>query len=195
MTTQRTHARTRNEWAALEKDKVQLKDMIDSAFLEEHGGAHYPEEVRTLIHRVNPETLSSWPFYVVPKTPKWYSEKGHIIYIGDSAHAIPPNGGQGAAMAFEDAATLALTLSRIIRPEPIPNVHTGAPVLGHLELLSRWNMHRSDRVKQVSDFTSRNGELMKSSPLYIQQAAKEWVRQRVHLVHHRIVDPSFWIET
>ncbi|MCJ1306330.1 hypothetical protein MMC08_009150 [Hypocenomyce scalaris] len=29
----------------------------------------------------------------------------------DAAHAIPPTGGQGAAMAFEDAETLAYTIS------------------------------------------------------------------------------------
>jgi len=77
-------------------------------------------------------------------------------------------------MAFEDAATLALTLSRVYRPNPMADVHNGSPVQGYVELLQRWHLHRKDRVRRVHDFTTRNGELMKSSPMWAAQAAKEW---------------------
>ena len=174
-TTQKTQARSREEWGELEKDKAQLKSLMESAFLVEKGGADYPQEVRMLVERAKPETLSVWPFYVVPETPRWFSEKGRVIFLGDSAHAIPPTGGQGAAQAFEDAVTLGLTLKRIYEPNPMPDVHTGATQSSAIEMLTRWCNHRKERVKKVHDFTSRNGELMKSSPMWVQQAAKEWV--------------------
>ncbi len=40
--------------------------------------------------------------------PSW--GKGRIVLIGDAAHAMTPNLGQGAAMAIEDAAALAFSL-------------------------------------------------------------------------------------
>ena len=174
MTTQAIGERTREGWAELEHNKDELKDIMEKAFLAEKGGSEYSPDVRTLVQRARSETLSSWPFYVVPDKPTWYSEKGRVIFIGDSAHAIPPTGGQGAAMAFEDAATLALTLSKICYPSPMPDVHTGAPVLGRMELLERWGKHRKERVRLVTDFTSRNGELMKSNSSVVNQMMKEW---------------------
>ena len=147
---------------------------MEKCFLKEKGGADYPETIRTLVQRAGPETMSSWPFYVVSNPPTWYLEKGRVIFIGDAAHAMPPTGAQGAAMAFEDAATLALTLSRVYHPNPMSDIHSGAQVQDRHDLLRKWCMHRKDRTKHVLDFTTRNGELMKSSPLYVQQAAKEW---------------------
>jgi 2-polyprenyl-6-methoxyphenol hydroxylase-like FAD-dependent oxidoreductase len=70
-------------------------------------------------------------------------------------------------MAFEDAETLAYTLSRIIIPGP----HSGTP----LEILKKWEHHRTKRIAKVMDFTSKNGALRKSSPHIYEQSAKEWL--------------------
>jgi len=86
MTTQRMGARSRKEWEALEHDKSQLKQIMERAFIKEKGGSDYPAQTRLLVERARPETLSSWPFYVVPTTPAWYSDKGRIVFIGDAAH-------------------------------------------------------------------------------------------------------------
>jgi hypothetical protein len=77
-------------------------------------------------------------------------------------------------MAFEDAATLAITLGHIYRPNPMPDVHTRTPVPTGMELLNRWCFHRQERVQAVHDFTSRNGELMSNSDHFVKQAVREW---------------------
>ena len=87
-TVQHTHARTREEWAEFERNKAELKESMEACFLKEKGGSDYPPEVRILVERSKPETLSSWPFYVVPETSAWYSDKGRIIFMGDAAHAM-----------------------------------------------------------------------------------------------------------
>jgi 2-polyprenyl-6-methoxyphenol hydroxylase-like FAD-dependent oxidoreductase len=46
--------------------------------------------------------------YDMPSLPAWHH--GRVVLIGDAAHAVSPNSGQGAALALEDAQTLAMLL-------------------------------------------------------------------------------------
>jgi salicylate hydroxylase len=48
---------------------------------------------------------SKWGLFTRPLSDKW--GRGRIELIGDAAHAMLPNAGQGACQAFEDAYTLA----------------------------------------------------------------------------------------
>lgn len=52
---------------------------------------------------MNPEQLIHNDLEEMPKHPWW---KGRVLLIGDAAHAMTPNMGQGAAMAIEDAGVL-----------------------------------------------------------------------------------------
>ena len=51
-----------------------------------------------------------WALYDRDPPPRW--SKGHATLLGDSAHAMLPYLGQGAAMAIEDACVLAGAVSR-----------------------------------------------------------------------------------
>ena len=73
---------------------------------------------------------SKWGLFTRPLTDKWGRER--IQLIGDAAHAMLPNAGQGACQAFEDAYTLARWLDaeddpveafRQFRRIRIPRVH------------------------------------------------------------------------
>jgi salicylate hydroxylase len=73
-----------------------------------------PEEMRASFPNPEPrlKTLlsivtqcSKWGLFTRPLTDKWGF--GRIQLIGDAAHAMLPNAGQGACQAFEDAYTLA----------------------------------------------------------------------------------------
>ncbi len=49
-----------------------------------------------------------YPIYDMPELPHW--AKGHILLMGDAAHAVAPHSGQGASMAIEDGLVLAACL-------------------------------------------------------------------------------------
>lgn len=157
--------RGREGWAKLEGNKDELKKMLDDRFLDPK--ASWPPSVKELCQKTPPSALTSWPFFSVPHLDTWSSSKRRVVVIGDSAHAIPPTGGQGAAMAFEDAETLAYVLSRVFAPgfqtEALPTI------------FEKWQKHRFARITKVMDFTSKNGSLRKSSPHFYEQAAKEWI--------------------
>jgi 2-polyprenyl-6-methoxyphenol hydroxylase-like FAD-dependent oxidoreductase len=46
--------------------------------------------------------------YDMPSLPAWH--EGRVVLIGDAAHAVSPNSGQGASLALEDAQSLATLL-------------------------------------------------------------------------------------
>ena len=60
-------------------------------------------------------TCSNWGLFTRPLTGNW--GRGRIQLIGDAAHAMLPNAGQGACQAFEDAYVLARWLQA--RPDPV----------------------------------------------------------------------------
>jgi salicylate hydroxylase len=59
--------------------------------------------LKTLLSLVT--QCSKWGLFTRPLTRDW--GRGRIQLIGDAAHAMLPNAGQGAAQSFEDAYTLA----------------------------------------------------------------------------------------
>ena len=73
---------------------------------------------------------SKWGLFTRPLTQNW--GRGRIQLIGDAAHAMLPNAGQGACQAFEDAYILARWLAACLDPAEafanfrrvrIPRVH------------------------------------------------------------------------
>jgi 2-polyprenyl-6-methoxyphenol hydroxylase-like FAD-dependent oxidoreductase len=70
-------------------------------------------------------------------------------------------------MAFEDADTLAYTLSHVFRDD--------FDWTKLSDLITAWEQHRFPRINKVIDFTTKNGTLRKSSPHYYEQAAKNWI--------------------
>jgi salicylate hydroxylase len=99
-----------------------------------------PDEMRASFPKPEPrlKTLlslvtqcSKWGLFTRPLTSDW--GRGRIQLIGDAAHAMLPNAGQGAAQSFEDAYTLARWLDaergepaealRQFRRIRIPRVH------------------------------------------------------------------------
>jgi len=73
--------------------------------------------------------------------------RGRVALLGDAAHALTPNMGQGAGMAMEDAAVLAEELSRAARGE------TDVP-----SALARYVTRRRPRVETIARLSREIGE-------------------------------------
>ncbi|KIW93258.1 uncharacterized protein Z519_05863 [Cladophialophora bantiana CBS 173.52] len=138
---------SREEWTELQNDKSALYKILQS----HHENETWPDVVHVASKSVDLASLSLWPYYKVPELSSWSSSSGRVFVIGDAAHAMPPTGGQGAAMAFEDALTLANTLALLDKKESAP----------HQDLLTQWQSARKDRVKKILAFTSKGGDMRK----------------------------------
>jgi salicylate hydroxylase len=134
---------------------------------EMRGGFPNPEpRLATLLGIVS--SCSKWGLFMRPLTDKW--GRGRIQLIGDAAHAMLPNAGQGAGQAFEDAYILsrwleaerdpveALASFRRIR---IPRVHA-------IQRRSAANA----RIYQMQDREARNVALSKTEA---RRGSMEWI--------------------
>jgi 2-polyprenyl-6-methoxyphenol hydroxylase-like FAD-dependent oxidoreductase len=72
-----------------------------------YGGFHDP--IPELLSRLDPDGIIHNDVYAV-STPLPAMHSGRVAMLGDAAHAMAPNLGQGACQAIEDAVTLAFYL-------------------------------------------------------------------------------------
>lgn len=68
-----------------------------------------PEPAPTLLARIDGATVLRLPLHAL-RTPLPAFHAGRVAVLGDAAHAMAPNLGQGACQAIEDAVTLAYCL-------------------------------------------------------------------------------------
>lgn len=81
----------------------QRDDDVTHALLARFAGWHAP--IRSLIEATSPAAIQRLDILERPVRQPWW--RGRVVLLGDSAHAMTPNLGQGACLAIEDALTLA----------------------------------------------------------------------------------------
>ncbi|KUJ08978.1 kynurenine 3-monooxygenase [Mollisia scopiformis] len=124
-------------WRRIRQNKDELKSMFQAHMNE------WPDLVQSAMEHMNPDKLSIWPYYVVPKLDTWSSPGKRVIILGDAAHAIPPTAGQGASQAFEDVYSLSLLLSKLSDKVKLDDA------------LDFWQCYRMARVDDVLALTRK----------------------------------------
>ncbi|KAH7407169.1 salicylate hydroxylase [Cadophora sp. MPI-SDFR-AT-0126] len=97
--------------------------------------------LQALLSVTNPE-VQNWPIYQVKTLPKWKSESGKFVLMGDAAHAMAFYLSMGVSMAVEDAETLT---------ECISMMHTRGGGLAHaMSVFEKVRKRRAEAVKDAS---------------------------------------------
>lgn len=94
---------TKSPAAAERWSNMADRAMLEAAMKDAH------DALRALVAQAGPWT--TWPLHEVAQEGPWTHPAG-IALIGDAAHAMTPFAAQGAAMAIEDAFTLAEVTAR-----------------------------------------------------------------------------------
>jgi 2-polyprenyl-6-methoxyphenol hydroxylase-like FAD-dependent oxidoreductase len=123
-------------------------------------GGQVPDILRTV---ERPEELIHNDLEELPVVP-WFSSR--VVLVGDAAHAMTPNMGQGAAMALEDSAVL------------VELLRGGGPIA---ETLDAFAARRQSRVRWIVDQSRRIGRIGQ-----LENPALRWLRNTVvHIVPDR----------
>ncbi|MEV0154981.1 NAD(P)/FAD-dependent oxidoreductase [Micromonospora sp. NPDC050686] len=84
--------------------------------------AGWPEPIAALLDATDPADLVQQEVRELRPLPRAYgfpAGPGGVVLLGDAAHAMPPHLGQGACLAFEDAATLHSLLRESRLPDAV----------------------------------------------------------------------------
>ncbi|KAL0941282.1 kynurenine 3-monooxygenase [Colletotrichum truncatum] len=146
---------------ALLADKESLKARL------RRNESEWPDIVRSALENIEDETMNVWPFYMLPALERWASPKGRVLVLGDAAHAIPPTTGQGASMALEDAASLALIVKRTRESEG---------KIGWEDGVGFWQGIRKERLRDLVVLTKKlNNKRMPSHEMAKLPKEELWV--------------------
>jgi len=124
---------------------------------------------------------SKWGLFTRPLTENW--GRGRIQLIGDAAHAMLPNAGQGACQAFEDAYVLARWLAACADPvEAFANFRrVRIPRVQGVQRLSLANArfkHLRDSAAQKEMITAGTGSVHGSSDwVWAYDATGDWNKE------------------
>jgi 2-polyprenyl-6-methoxyphenol hydroxylase-like FAD-dependent oxidoreductase len=104
-----------NLWRDTEPSRAELADLAPEAIRAEmlaiYERFHAP--IPALIEHTGPPVKLS--VFDLQTLPRW--SRGRVVLVGDAAHAVSPNSGQGASLALEDAMYLARVLREVDDPE------------------------------------------------------------------------------
>jgi 2-polyprenyl-6-methoxyphenol hydroxylase-like FAD-dependent oxidoreductase len=114
--------------------------------------------------RATPDILGAWPIYDLCAMPRW--SDGRTCLVGDAAHAMSPNAGQGASLAMEDAMVLAQCLRDVADPA---------------RAFRTFERRRRARVDAIFRHARRNG-----SGKAMGNSFSEWIRDRLLPVFLRL---------
>ncbi|KAK7025966.1 hypothetical protein VNI00_015795 [Paramarasmius palmivorus] len=118
----------------------------------------------------NPKQFLVLPRYITPELPHWTSastQNGHgrIFLLGDAAHAMPPDSGQGVSCAAEDALTISLLLKGYLGQYSEMEAIRQAGIA--------YEALRIPRVKQILAFAKRNGN-QKREISWLGEKIRDW---------------------
>lgn len=81
---------------------------------------NWSDDVLDLIKATREEDIIRRDIYDIAPMMKWH--KGRIVLLGDAAHAMQPNLGQGGCMAVEDSCQLTLEMEKLIKQDKMINL-------------------------------------------------------------------------
>lgn len=135
-------------FAVLSIDRAHQFDDHRAALIEHFGTWHEP--IPQLIAATPSECIGYLPIDELAGRLPSYTQ-GRIVLLGDSAHAMTPNLGQGGGQAMEDAATIAALLAPIASSSCSTHTETTA-ALAHYDTL---RVKRTQTIAQRSRMIGR----------------------------------------
>jgi FAD-dependent urate hydroxylase len=131
--------------------------------------AGWGSAVQTLIDRLDADRVARIPIHDIPRLPAW--RRGRVVLLGDAAHSMSPDLGQGGCQAIEDAWVL--------------THHLTATSRGVIDALDRYQAERLPHTAAIMRRARRRADIIHGrDPV----ATEAWYRQLATDGHAGIID-------
>lgn len=133
---------------------------------------HWCDNVVDLINATPEDDILRRDIFDRPPIFKW--AEGRVVLVGDSAHAMQPNLGQGGCMAIEDGYTLARDLTHAWQG------HQGADVPDFTAVLTNYMNKRLMRVSAIHGMAGMAAFMASTYKAYLGEGMGpfgEWLQQ------------------
>src|ERR1700722_18800165 len=111
------------------------------------------------------------PRRTTPRLSSWSSPSGKIIIIGDAAHAMPPDAGQGVSCAAEDAVAIGLLLKHYLSQGGPGDVDLGIVLKNTAQSYEELRMKRLVAVLDAA----KRAENTKRKLTWKQELVRDWM--------------------
>jgi 2-polyprenyl-6-methoxyphenol hydroxylase-like FAD-dependent oxidoreductase len=138
-------------------------------FLRRYG--NWFEPIPSLVEATDPHVIE--PTFTYDRRPRRSWGRGRVTLLGDAAHPMKPNIGQGAAQALEDAVVLALCLDQHADPE------------AGLRAYEHQRVRRANAVVRASRRAGRAAEVRSPVGARIRNTLMKLLPDRVTLAQQR----------
>ncbi len=128
----------------------------------------FPAPIPDIIRHTPVDEIIRTDLYDIPPLPRWW--QGRVALLGDAAHAMTPNLGQGGAQAIEDAFFLAEKLAAHARPESAFEEYQRVR-----KPRVDWVARTARRLGRVAHFRSRPARWLRDIALRL---TPDWVNDR-----------------
>jgi 2-polyprenyl-6-methoxyphenol hydroxylase-like FAD-dependent oxidoreductase len=132
-----------------------------------YGG--FPGPIPEIVRRTPPGEVIRTDIYDFPPVRRWSA--GRVVLLGDAAHAMTPNLGQGGGQAIEDAYVLAAALAAQ------PTHEAAFEEYQRVRLRkARWVVNTAWRFGKVAHLRSRLGRRLRDAAVRL---TPRWVNDRI----------------
>jgi 2-polyprenyl-6-methoxyphenol hydroxylase-like FAD-dependent oxidoreductase len=138
-------------------------------FLRRYGG--WFEPIPALIESTDPDAIE--PTFTYDRRPRRTWGRGRVTLVGDAAHPMKPNIGQGAAQALEDAVVLGSCVAGSADPEQA------------LRAYERRRVRRANRVVRASRQAGRAAEVRSPLGARVRDAVMKALPDRLTIAQQR----------
>lgn len=129
----------RDGWEVRRRDEVQGFKTTLFELLADAGG-EWGAILKDIVEQTS--TVQFYPVYRLPLGGTWY--RGRCMLLGDAAHAMQPQAGQGISMALEDAFLICKLLREPMRSLP--------------DVFEEFDRVRRPRVEEIASLAANNAE-------------------------------------
>ncbi|KAK4986152.1 hypothetical protein LTR50_005524 [Elasticomyces elasticus] len=113
---------------------------------------NFHPSIDTLLSYVDEKELKLWKLLDMDILPTWIDER--LVLLGDAAHPFLPHQGQGGGQAIEDAASLAVMLSKDTPAAEIPE---------RIKLYQKCRYERANKIQHFTRLAGRDAAEVKEN--------------------------------